>query len=68
VDGVEEIVELFVVGTAHIHRRQRDVWAYEFLDDLIATRRLPRVDLEIPLGEIYASVDIPPDEVENLAG
>ena len=68
VEGVEEIVELFLDGTAHIYRRQQGIWAYEFLDDLTATLRLASVGLEIPLEEIYASVDIPPDEVENLTG
>ena len=63
VEGVEEIVELFLDGTAHIYRRQNDIWAYEFLDDLSATLRLPSVGLEIPLGELYASVDIPPDDL-----
>lgn len=68
VEGVEEIVELFQDGTAHIYRRQQGIWAFEFLDDLTATLRLASVGLEIPLEEIYASVDIPPDEVEHLTG
>jgi Uma2 family endonuclease len=68
VEGVEEIVELFQDGTAHIYRKQKGIWAFEFVDDLTATLRLPSVGLEIPLEEIYASVDIPPDEDENLTG
>src|ERR1700761_5791753 len=34
VEGVEEIVELFQDGTAHIYRKQQGIWAFEFLDDL----------------------------------
>jgi Uma2 family endonuclease len=62
VEGVEEIVELFLDGTAHVYRRQQSIWAYEFLDDLTATLRLTSVGLEIALGELYTSVDLPPDD------
>ncbi len=67
VEGVQEIVELYEEPAAHIYRRRDQAWVFEALDGLDATLVLDSVGLEIPLSEIYAFVEIPPEDQDQNA-
>ncbi len=64
VEAVQEVVELFQDGTAHVYRRREGDWVFAFLDGPDATLTLDSVGLSIPLSEIYEFVEIPPDDAE----
>jgi Uma2 family endonuclease len=66
VEGVEEIVELYQEGSAHIYRRRGQAWVFEAIDGLDATLTLDSINLAIPLAEIYAFVEIPPEDAEQI--
>lgn len=65
VEGVEEIVELYEEPAVHIYRRRGDAWTFEAIEGLDAVLRLHSVELSLPLDEVYAFIDLPPDE-DNL--
>jgi Uma2 family endonuclease len=65
VEGVQEIVELHEDSAVHIHRRRDHGWVFEAVEGLDAILALDSVGLEIPLAEIYAVVDIPPDDADQ---
>ncbi len=58
VSSQEYVVEIF-------HRIEDDRWILETYQGLEAIARIESLNLNIPLGEIYATVDLTP--VENLA-
>jgi len=65
VEGVDEIVEFYEEPAAHIYRRRGDAWVFEALDGLDATLTLDSVGLAVPLAEIYAFVDILPEDADQ---
>ena len=66
VEGVEEIVELYEEPAAHIYRRLGSAWTFEAIDGLHATLILRSIGLEIPLAEIYAFVDLPDEDANQI--
>lgn len=66
VEGVQEIVELYQEGTVHIYRRRGGAWTFEAIGGLDATLTLDSIGLAIPLAEIYAFVEIPPEDAEQI--
>src|ERR1700761_5860653 len=68
VEGVEEIVELYEEPAAHIYRRLGSAWTFEAIDGIDATLVLRSIGLEIPLSEVYAFIDVPPDEDASPLG
>ena len=66
-EGVEEIVELYrAEASAHIYRREGDgTWSFDAIDGLDAVLALRSVGLEIPLSEIYETVELPTDGEEQ---
>jgi hypothetical protein len=67
-EGVEEIVELYEEPAAHIYRRLGSAWTFEAIDGVDATLVLRSIGLEIPLSEVYAFIDVPPDEDASQLG
>lgn len=67
VEGVQEIVELYEEPAVHIYRRRDQAWVFEALDGLDAILTLDSVGLDIPLSEIYAFVEIPPEDQDQNA-
>lgn len=59
VEGVQEVVELYQDGAAHIYRRHDGAWLFEVIDGLDRTLHLESIGLEIPMSEIYQFVDVP---------
>jgi hypothetical protein len=50
----------------HIYRRQGQAWTFEEIDGLDATLTLDSVNLAIPLAEIFAFIEIPPEDAEQI--
>lgn len=67
VEGVEEIVELYEEPAIHIYRRHGDAWIFEAIEGPAAMLTLHSVDLSMPLSEIYAFIDLPPEEGDASA-
>ena len=65
-EGVEEIVELYQgEASAHIYRRGSDgTWSFDAIDGLDAVLALRSVGLEIPLSELYETVELTADDEE----
>ena len=66
-EGVEEIVELYQAeASAHIYRRGSDGrWSFDAIDGLDAVLALRSVGLEIPLSELYETVELTADGEES---
>jgi Uma2 family endonuclease len=63
-EGVQEIVELYQAeAAAHVYRREADgAWSFEAIDGPEAVLTLRSVGIEIPLSELYETVDLPSGE------
>jgi Uma2 family endonuclease len=63
VEGVQEIVELYQgEAAAHVYRREADgKWSFDAIDGVDAVLNLKSIGLEVPLAEIYETVNLEPD-------
>jgi Uma2 family endonuclease len=60
VEGIQDIVEIYQLEAAvHVYRRAKDAsWQFEAVGGLDAVLRLPSVEIEVPLAEIYEGLNV----------
>lgn len=66
-EGVQEIVELYQEEvSAHIYRRESDgTWSFDAMDGRGAVLTLRSIGIEIPLGELYETIELDASDTET---